>query len=592
MKNPPLKPFIWFSVLILVVSLACMSSGSKKEATQPKAEQPTKVVEKPTQAPVRPTKTSEPTEVPATPTEAVPPTEAPTATEAVPPTEALPTANPLAVSSLEDLQKAVIQIESSGTFEYPSGTLYNGAGRGSGFIIDPSGIAVTNNHVVTGAAILKVWVGGDQSQTYNAKVLGVSECSDLAVIDIDGEGFSYLQWHEGAIKVGLEVYAAGFPLGEPEFTLTKGIVSKEKADGNTSWASVDHVIMHDAAINPGNSGGPLVDKDGKVVGINYAGNQAEQYFAIGADLAQARVNQLKSGNIDSLGLNGDAFILEDGSLSGIWVYSVKSGSPSDKAGLKGGDILTTIESFVLATDGTMKDYCDILQSHTANDTLGVQVYRYMTDELLEGQVNGRTLVVTQSNVTGGTSSTGSTGTASGYYDEATGQYTEYVTMLDDTGTIQMDIPTAWGDFDGSVWSADWGGITFDAPAMVATADFDLYNSTFNESGVFFTASDRLGEIGGFIQLLDGTKGWYEDRCALDGRYNYGDAGDFYDPLYEGKFDLWKRCDGTDAGVLVLAARPKADPTAYLIIVEVRLVKDGDLDALFKILDSFLVVGSF
>jgi len=88
---------------------------------------------------------------------------------------------------------------------------------------------VTNNHVVTGAAILKVWVGGDQSQSYNAKVLGVSECSDLAVIDIDGEGFPYLQWHEGAIKVGLEVYAAGFPLGEPEFTLTKGIVSKEKS---------------------------------------------------------------------------------------------------------------------------------------------------------------------------------------------------------------------------------------------------------------------------------------------------------------------------------------------------------------------------
>jgi len=128
--------------------------------------------------------------------------------------------------------------------------------------------------------------------------------------------------------------------------------------------------MHDATINPGNSGGPLVDKDGKVVGINYAGNQSGQYFAIGADLAKAKVTQLKSGNIDSLGLNGDAFILEDGSLSGIWLYSVKSGSPADKAGLKGGDIITTIESFVLATDGTMKDYCDILQSHVATDASG------------------------------------------------------------------------------------------------------------------------------------------------------------------------------------------------------------------------------
>jgi serine protease Do len=582
MKNSPLKPFIWFSVLILVVSLACMSSGSKAEPTKPKAEQPTKVVEKPTQAPVRPTKTSEPTEVPATPTEAVPPTAAPTATEAQ------PTSNPLLVSGLDNLQKAVIQVEADGTFEYPSGTSFNEAGRGSGFIIDPSGLAVTNNHVVTGAAILKVWIGGDQSKTYNAKVLGVSECSDLAVIKIDGTDFPYLQWHEGAIKVGLEVYAAGFPLGEPQFTLTKGIVSKENADGNTSWASVDHVVMHDAIINPGNSGGPLVDKDARVVGINYAGNQVNQYFAIGADLAKAKVDQLKNGNIDSLGLNGDAFILEDGSLSGIWLYSVKSGSPADKAGLKGGDIITTIESFVLATDGTMKDYCDILQSHNASDTLGVQVYRYSTDELLEGQVNGRALEVTASGVTG---STGTTGTTTGGYDEATAQYTDYVTMQDDTATIQLDIPTAWGQVDGTMWSADWGGITFDAPAIVATADFDLYNASYNESGVFFTASDRLGEIGGFIQLLDGTKGWYKDRCTLDGRYDYG-AGDFYDPLYEGKFDLWKRCDGTDAGVLILAARPKADPYAYLIIVEVRLVKDGDLDALYKILDSFQVVGSF
>ena len=260
---------------------------------------------------------------------------------------------------------------------------------------------MTNNHVVTGAAILKVWVGGDQSQTYNAKVLGVSECSDLAVIKIDGADFPYLEWHEGAIKVGLEVYAAGFPLGEPEFTLTKGIVSKEKSDGNTSWASVDHVIMHDATINPGNSGGPLVDKDGKLVGINYAGNQVDQYFAIGADLAKVKVEQLKSGNIDTIGINGDAFTTEDGAFSGIWVYSVKSGSPADKAGLKGGDILTTIEDFILSTDGTMKDYCDILQTHNASDTLGVEVFRYMTDEILEGQINGRTLEVDSVGRTGG-----------------------------------------------------------------------------------------------------------------------------------------------------------------------------------------------
>ena len=142
----------------------------------------------------------------------------------------------LLVGSLPDVKSAVIQIEAQGTFVDPDFGEYSGAGRGSGFIIDPSGLAITNNHVVTGAGLLKVWVGGDTSRVYNAQILAVSECSDLALIDIEGDGFSYLEWYPGAITVGLEVYAAGFPLGDPEFTLTKGIVSKEKADGESSWA--------------------------------------------------------------------------------------------------------------------------------------------------------------------------------------------------------------------------------------------------------------------------------------------------------------------------------------------------------------------
>ncbi len=85
----------------------------------------------------------------------------------------------------------------------------------------PSGLAVTNNHVVTGAAILKVYIGGDDTE-HNARVVGVSECSDLAVIQVDAEDFNYLEWYDGALKTGMEVYAAGYPLAEPEFNLTKG----------------------------------------------------------------------------------------------------------------------------------------------------------------------------------------------------------------------------------------------------------------------------------------------------------------------------------------------------------------------------------
>ncbi len=171
------------------------------------------------------------------------------------------------------------------------GELVNVIGRGSGFIIDESGIAVTNNHVVTGAAILRVFVGGE-SQPRNARIVGVSECSDLAVIDIEGAGYPFLEWFDGLIYSGLDVFAAGFPLGDPEFTLTRGIVSKPRTSGETNWASVDAVIEHDATINPGNSGGPLVTTDGKVVGINYAGSRGtSQWFAISRDEALKVIDQ-------------------------------------------------------------------------------------------------------------------------------------------------------------------------------------------------------------------------------------------------------------------------------------------------------------
>ena len=76
---------------------------------------------------------------------------------------------------------------------------------------------------------MKVWIGGDTSKTFNAKILGVSECSDLAVIQIEGENFTYFDWYSGEIEVGTDVYSLGFPLGETEYTLTRGVISKASA---------------------------------------------------------------------------------------------------------------------------------------------------------------------------------------------------------------------------------------------------------------------------------------------------------------------------------------------------------------------------
>ena len=96
------------------------------------------------------------------------------------------------VSGLKGLRGAVVRITAEGGFVDPEEGQASGGWSGSGFIIDPSGIAVTNNHVVTGAAFLQVYVDGEDGPR-NAKILGVSECSDLAVIDIDGAGFPHLE---------------------------------------------------------------------------------------------------------------------------------------------------------------------------------------------------------------------------------------------------------------------------------------------------------------------------------------------------------------------------------------------------------------
>jgi S1-C subfamily serine protease len=314
------------------------------------------------------------------------------------------------VTKLDDVHKAVIQIEAEGTFLDPKlGLQVNAAGRGSGFIIDPSGIAVTNNHVVTGAAVVRVWVDGEEEPRI-AQVLGYSECNDLAVIKIEGKDFNYLNWYDEEVTTGLEIYLAGFPLGEPEFSLTKGIVSKAHTTGNTSWTAITGgVLAHDATSNPGNSGGPLVDAKGQVVGVNFAGRaETNQYFAISAATAKPIVEKLRNqDNFESIGVNGTVVSNDDNSISGVWVSSVASGSIADKAGLKPGDIIIQLEGLVVGTDGTMEDYCSVIRSHDAGTALSITVLRWETQEVLEGQLNGRPLAVK-----GATSSSDDTSTPS------------------------------------------------------------------------------------------------------------------------------------------------------------------------------------
>ncbi len=543
MNVKPIKLMVWMIAFVFIVATAC-SSGAPESTDS--------VVE------TQPAEVQETEEVESTP-EVVSPEESDSSN----------------VTSLDDARNAVIQIQAEGTFVNPDFSVsYNEAGFGSGFIIDPSGLAVTNNHVVTGAALLKVWIGGDTGKEYNARVIGVSECSDLALIDIEGDDFPYLEWYDGPIDVGLEVYAAGYPLGEPQFTMTRGIVSKEQAGGETYWASVDAVIEHDATINPGNSGGPLLNENGEVVGINYRGRETDQYFAIGQDLAQSVTKKLEEGkNIESLGINGEAFV-GDG-LSGIWVYSVESGSPADDAGIEGGDILTMVENLILASDGTMADYCDVLRSHNMEDTLDIEVLRYATQEVLTGQINGRELETSVS----------FSETIDEEFDEVvedTSVYSGYTSIMDDYGAIQMDIPVEWADIYGGYWE---DGDETIGSAISAAANLDNYINTWTESGVFFGASDDLAELGGYVNLLDIRREAFIEDCKHEGRYDYEDA------IYRGKYDLFENCGDSGNVFIVLTAVPNDNSQAFLLLVEMQITKDADFDALDQILATFEVVGS-
>ncbi|MCB0044460.1 MAG: trypsin-like peptidase domain-containing protein [Caldilineaceae bacterium] len=476
-----------------------------------------------------------------------------------------------AVTELADVQDAVVRIEAVGTFVDPEeGMLANAAGSGTGFIIDEAGIAVTNNHVVTGGALYRVYVAGEE-EPRNARVLGVSECADLAVIDIQGDGFPYLTWMEGNIRVGLDVYAAGFPLGDPEYTLTRGIVAKAAADGESQWASVDQVLQHDADIVPGNSGGPLVDSDGRVVGVNYRLNQAGQYFAISRDEARPLIERLRAGeNVDSIGINGEAVSVGD-DLTGIWIASVDSGSVADEAGLLPGDVLLTMEGLDLGVNGTLETYCDILRSHDLTDVLSIEVLRFDTQEVLEGQLNGRTLAQSFSfaesaEEEGVTGSEPSTDTA---------DYTDFVTVTDEQGIIAFEAPAAWQDVQEQTWTnSDDEEIGLQ---LLAVPDLDAFYEDWGIPGIIFSYSDTLEDVSAadLAESID-----YSETCTYVGRETLPDG------YYTGEYDIYEECGESGSSVIIMGLIPETGD--YLLRIEAYTTDAADFDAIDRMLDTFLI----
>ncbi len=231
-------------------------------------------------------------------------------------------------------------------------------GTGSGFVLRSDGYLVTNNHVAdaggSGEQLTVMFSDGSES---GAKVVGSSAPYDLAVLKVDRTNLPALQLGDSsALTVGSPVIAVGAPLGLTG-SVTTGIVSAlnrpvvtgDSTSASSSDGSYINAIQTDAAINHGNSGGPLLDMQGRVIGVNSAiastsqdGGSIGLGFAIPAEQVKRTTDQLIStGKADYpvIGIEFDPDYAGDG----IRAKSVQSGSPAERAGIKEGDIVTAID---------------------------------------------------------------------------------------------------------------------------------------------------------------------------------------------------------------------------------------------------------
>jgi serine protease Do len=229
---------------------------------------------------------------------------------------------------------------------------------GSGVVIDKAGYILTNNHVVDKADRITVKFMNDPTE-YEAKVVGVDAATDLAVIRVMGKHdlVPAKIGNSDSVQVGDWCVAIGSPFGFQE-TVTAGIISAKERDIPGDSSQFQHFLQTDAAINPGNSGGPLLDIRGEVIGINTAiasrsGGYQGIGFAMPINTAAMVYNSIiKTGKMTrgSIGIQftpsdttqSAALLKANGANHGVFVQRVEPGGPSDKAGLKGGDIIVSL----------------------------------------------------------------------------------------------------------------------------------------------------------------------------------------------------------------------------------------------------------
>jgi serine protease Do len=242
---------------------------------------------------------------------------------------------------------------------------YRQTAQGSGFIVSPDGYILTNNHLVDDVNNVKVTL--TDGREFTARTIGNDPDSDVAVVKIDANDLPYLELADSdKIEVGEWVLAIGNPFGLSH-TVTAGIVSAKGRSG-LGISTYEDFIQTDAAINPGNSGGPLVDLDGKVVGINTAIVGASGNIGIGLaipiNMAKAVYEQLvKKGKVvhgflgvaiqDLTPALAESFKLKG--TKGVLVSDVTKDSAAEKAGIKTGDVIVELDGKPVTRAGDFQE---------------------------------------------------------------------------------------------------------------------------------------------------------------------------------------------------------------------------------------------
>jgi S1-C subfamily serine protease len=272
------------------------------------------------------------------------------------------------ISAAAKVGPAVVRIVTAGTDPNDASAT---SGIGSGVIFDSHGWILTNHHVVADTSSLTIQL--KDGRQFTGTIYGIDTLTDLAVVKVDATNLPTAPLGDSsAIKVGELAIAIGSPLGTYSNSVTSGIVSATGRSIDTDTGSINNLIQTDAAINPGNSGGPLVDALGDVIGINtaVASNAQGIGFSIPINIAKPIMQQAIAGQplarpwigiryetIDlqlqqqlKLPVAQGAYVSGGQDASGVDQPAVVPGGPADKAGVKDGDIVTTIEGQAIDGD--------------------------------------------------------------------------------------------------------------------------------------------------------------------------------------------------------------------------------------------------